>query len=41
MTAHHTTAGRTRWGVVAALLGLPALALLGLLSLLAAWVLFG
>ncbi|MFD3836020.1 hypothetical protein ACFWWC_07125 [Streptomyces sp. NPDC058642] len=35
------TTGRTRWGVVAALLELPALLLFGLLATMAAWVLVG
>ncbi|MGW4021405.1 hypothetical protein [Streptomyces sp. NPDC005009] len=33
--------GRTRWGVAAAILGLPALAVTGFLALMALWVLFG
>ncbi|MFC8387485.1 hypothetical protein [Streptomyces sp. NPDC057238] len=33
--------GRTRWGVAAAILGLPALAVTGFLTLMALWVLFG
>ncbi|MFD7701419.1 hypothetical protein [Streptomyces caelestis] len=33
--------GRTRWGVVSAILGLPALAVTGFLALMALWVLFG
>ncbi|MGV9455797.1 hypothetical protein [Streptomyces sp. NPDC003635] len=32
------TAGRTRWWVVAAILGLPALAVGGFLTLVAIWV---
>ncbi|WP_158801338.1 hypothetical protein [Streptomyces sp. NRRL S-37] len=32
--------GRTRWGVAAAILGLPALAVTGFLTLMALWVLF-
>ncbi|WP_277349473.1 hypothetical protein [Streptomyces sp. S3(2020)] len=35
------TAGRTRWGVVAAILGLPALLLFGFVAMMAAWVLVG
>jgi hypothetical protein len=35
------TTGRTRWGVVAAILGLPALLLFGLVAMMAAWVLVG
>ncbi|MDN3026479.1 hypothetical protein [Streptomyces sp. S.PB5] len=35
------TAGGTRWGVVAAILGLPTLLLFGFLALMAAWVLVG
>jgi hypothetical protein len=33
--------GRTRWGTVAAILGVPALAVTGFLTLMALWVLFG
>lgn len=33
--------GRTRWGMVTAILGVPALAVTGFLALLALWVLFG
>ncbi|MDQ0779746.1 hypothetical protein QF026_008212 [Streptomyces aurantiacus] len=33
--------GRTRWWMVAAILGVPALAVAGLLTMMAAWVLFG
>lgn len=35
------TAGRTRWWVVGAILGLPALLVFGFLALMAAWVLVG
>lgn len=33
--------GRTRWGMVTAILGVPALAVTGFLTLMALWVLFG
>jgi hypothetical protein len=33
--------GRTRWGVVALILGLPALLVFGFLALMATWVLVG
>ncbi|MFF9759777.1 MULTISPECIES: hypothetical protein [Streptomyces] len=33
--------GRTRWGMLSALLGLPVLAVTGFLALMALWVLFG
>ncbi|MEU7405547.1 hypothetical protein [Streptomyces sp. NPDC044948] len=33
--------GRTRWWVVASILGAPALAVVGFVALLATWVLFG
>jgi hypothetical protein len=33
--------GRTRWWMVAAILGVPALAVAGCLTLIVAWVLFG
>ncbi|MFI1419550.1 hypothetical protein ACH4VX_16400 [Streptomyces sp. NPDC020731] len=33
--------GRTRWGVVTAILGVPALAVTGFLALMALWILFG
>ncbi|MDT0395373.1 MULTISPECIES: hypothetical protein [Streptomyces] len=39
MTNPHPAPGRTRWGVLAAILGLPALALTALLTLLALWIL--
>ncbi|MGW2521815.1 hypothetical protein ACWC09_33325 [Streptomyces sp. NPDC001617] len=34
-------AGRTRWGVVAAILALPALLVAGFLALITIWVLAG
>ncbi|CAM5292674.1 hypothetical protein [Streptomyces pilosus] len=48
-TRHGTTrraetavpAGRTRWGIVALILGAPALFVFGLLFLLLLWVLLG
>lgn len=33
--------GRTRWWMVAAILGAPALAVAGFLTLMVVWVLFG
>ncbi|MES5819480.1 hypothetical protein [Streptomyces sp. RG80] len=41
MAHDHGTTGRTRWGVVAAILGLPALLLCGFVTMMAAWVLIG
>ncbi|MET7474938.1 hypothetical protein ABZT17_11345 [Streptomyces sp. NPDC005648] len=35
------TAGQTRWGVVAAILALPALLVAGVVTLFALWLLIG
>ncbi|MGW3120813.1 hypothetical protein ACWDBW_27295 [Streptomyces sp. NPDC001107] len=39
VTHGEETAGRTRWGVVAAILALPALLVAGFVSLFVLWVL--
>ncbi|MGP4013167.1 hypothetical protein [Streptomyces sp. 4N124] len=41
MTQSGDTVGRTRWWVVALILGLPAALVAGVLTLLAVWVVAG